>query len=232
MTVNKIEHLDFDKIYKVLRSSSISELDKTTFISNNRYEIRQIMSCVLDNENFQYLMQNRVLKKFRPLKNSYTKWGDKIILGKALNIPASQVPKYVKNVFHMLNDAKKLQACSLSTFDMIKTYVYRHGNQEELLAFFDYELKNSNDIQKCIKQNLSYNKNGVADYFVRPIHRMKYKTFVNLFEIVENNLNLACEQGKISKLDCVNLSKQSLVQLYVIRTNSQFINICSRFKVK
>ena len=74
MNVGKVDNLDFDKVYKVLNSSSLSEVQKTEFVLQNRSEIKKLVKIAINDKNYKALMDNRTLQKFRPLKNSYTKY--------------------------------------------------------------------------------------------------------------------------------------------------------------
>jgi len=230
MEIGKINNLTLDTMYKVLNSSSVTETDKVKFILENRTQIKHIMKYAINDVDFKALMANRTIQKFRPLKNSYTKWGDKLILSKALDIPIGEVPKYVKNVTAMLNDINNMKTLSDSTTEMIKTYVYRHGSKEQLVVFFNNELQKSKDIKKCINNNLQYYNNGIADYFIRPIHRMDNKTLIKLYNAITTNLEHAKSTGKISELDAKNLSKYSLIQIYIIQSNSKLINAIKNYK--
>ena len=42
------------------------------------------------------------------MKNSFTKRGDKQLLAKALELPVSQIPQYIKNVTETMADVEKL----------------------------------------------------------------------------------------------------------------------------
>ena len=229
MNVGKVDNLDFDKVYKVLNSSSLSEVQKTEFVLQNRSEIKKLVKIAINDKNYKALMDNRTLQKFRPLKNSYTKWGDKILLAQALDIPVSTVPKYIKNVVKIMHDIKKIKMVPSSTLEMLKTYVYRHGSKDELVLFFDYELNNAKNKIKCIQQNLTYYSGGVADYFIRPIHRMDNKTLVRLFDVVNKYVSQSQQNGQITQSEAAEFAKWSLVQIYTIQNNSKLINAVKNY---
>lgn len=229
MNVGKVDNLDFDKVYKVLNSSSLSEVQKTEFVLQNRSEIKKLVKIAINDKNYKALMDNRTLQKFRPLKNSYTKWGDKILLAQALDIPVSTVPKYIKNVVKIMHDVKKIKMVPSSTLEMLKTYVYRHGSKDELVLFFDYELNNAKNKIKCIQQNLTYYSGGVADYFIRPIHRMDNKTLVRLFDVVNKYVSQSQQNGEIAQRKAAEFAKWSLVQIYTIQNNSKLINAVKNY---
>ena len=96
MKIEKINNLDFDMLMKVLSSTQLSAYEKTAFVQKNQPKINQIMEIKISNADYKTLMQKRGLKKFRPLKNSFTKKGDKILLAKALKINPSEVVDYIK----------------------------------------------------------------------------------------------------------------------------------------
>lgn len=224
MNVEKIGSLNFDIIYKVLSSSNISDATKTKFIYKNRFEINNIVEKSINDDDFNWLMQNRALKKFRPIKNSFTKRGDKIILAKSLNIPVSDVPKYIKNVTNNLKHKNELAQIENVSVEKLKTYIYRHGNQDELVVFFDNELSKSKNIKKTLENNLKYNTNGLADYFIRPIHRMKNQTLIELFNVINKNISTEKEKGSISQKEMNEILNESFIKLYKIQQNSKLIN--------
>ena len=113
---------------------------------------------------------------------------------------------------------------------MIKTYVYRHGSKEEVVAFLDYELSKAIDIEKCLYRTFQYYSGGVADYFIRPIHRMNNKTLIHLFQVVNKNIKLAKTERRISDERCEKIAKWALIQIYKIQNNSKFINAIKTYK--
>jgi hypothetical protein len=230
MRIEKINNLDFDSLYKVLTSNKITDVQKTEFVLSNRGQIKQIMTHAIDNVDFKNLMDNRVLQKFRPLKNSYTKWGDKIILAKALEMPASKIPAYIREISESLKDIENMKFLPHSTMEMLKTYVYRHGTKDELVLFLDYELTKSKDKLRCLYRNLEYHSGGVADYFIRPIHRMDNKTLIKVFTVVDKHIKLTQKSGKISEAESQKLAKWALVQIYKIQNNSKLINAIKTYK--
>ena len=224
MKIEKIEHLDFATIEKILASNKITDSQKVQFVNNNKNQIEKIVVDKISETDFKTLMQNRNLVKFRPLKNSFTKKGDKLILAKALEINPSEVPNYVKNVKDAISDINSISFLSAEKINMIKTYVYRHGSKDELVAFLDYELKKAVDIEKTLYKTLTYYSGGIADYFIRPIHRMDNKTLVKVFNIINKNLEISKTEGKIGDVQSKKLAKWALVQIYKIQNNSKFIN--------
>ena len=213
--ISNIPKLDTYSLHKILISDKITDYDKMLFIKNNRTHIHNIMSVKLSDSEFLDMMQNRPLIRFRPLKNSYTKWGDKIILAKSLGILPSQLNEYIKNVTAALQDVNKMDKLPIGKIDSIKTYVYRHGTQEQVVTFLDYELQNSKDFLKTLHATLSYGNGGMADYFVRPVHKMKNKTLIDMYKVINYNLN--CHKETLPE----NISEQILAQLWNIQYNSK-----------
>ena len=223
MKVEKINVIDFDKIYKILTSSKISDAQKTQFIKNNRSAIKKVMLQNITSAEFKTLMDNRVLQKFRPLKNSFTKRGDKILLAKALELPPNQIPQYIKTTTEALNDIDNL-SLPKDKIDMLKAYVYRHGSKDELVAFLDYELTKTKDLEKTLYTTLRYHNKGVADYFIRPIHKMDNNTLVKVYRIIDKHIKKARENGQFSDAQSEKIAKWALIQIYKIQNNSKLIN--------
>ena len=59
--------------------------------------------------------------------------------------------------------------------------------KEQLVKFWDYKLGHIKDVIKYLYSTLEYNTGGIADYFVRPIHRMNNKTLIKLYHIQNNS---------------------------------------------
>lgn len=230
MKVNEIKPIDFLTIYNVLTSAQISDAQKTEFISHNRKQIKNIMLEQINSQEFMTIMETRAIKKFRPLKNSFTKAGDKIILAKALSMPPNMIPQYIKNVTQSLNDIEQLKFLSKDKMDMLKTYIYRHGTKDQIVLFLDYELTNAKDKIKTLYRTLEYHNQGVADYFIRPIHRLDNKTLLKLFKVISKHINQAYENKEISEMQSLKIAKWALVQIYNIQNNSKLLNAIKTYK--
>lgn len=231
MKISAVESLDFNKIKKVLTSSQITDAQKIQFIRSNKLEIKKIMEESITSSEFKSLMKARPLQKFRPLKNSYTKAGDKIILAKTLGISPSEVPSYIKNVTEALKDMDKLSFLSQERLDTIKTYVYRHGNKDEIVYFLNYELTRAKDTIKTLYHTLEYHNGGVADYFIRPIHRMDNNTMIRIYNIVDKHIKGLEKNGMLSEADGERIGRWALIKIYQIQNNSKFINAIKTYKV-
>ena len=223
MNIARLEPLSFNTIYNVLTNTHISDAQKAQFIRRNSIEIKKIVESKITSDEFKGIMSHRPLIRFKPLKNSYTKWGDKIILAKSLGIKPREVPEYIHNVSEAIKSGD-ISKHSKEEMETLKTYAYRHGSKDELLNFLDYELSQAGDILGILYRTLSYNTGGAADYFVRPIHRMNNKTLVSLYRIVDKNLTNAKNTGNITEEDHERTAEWALVRILKIQSNSKLIN--------
>lgn len=230
MKVEKIEPINWEYVQKVMTSNNLTEAQKAQFVKSNRTKIKEIIETKITSKEFENLMENRPLQKFRPLKNSYTKIGDKIILAKALSIEPNQVADYIKNVVNSMKDVKNINFLSPNTMDLIKSYVYRHGSKDELVAFLDYELTKSKHITESLYKNLNYYAGGIADYFIRPIHRMDNKTLVKLYNVIDKHIQISRQNGIITDEESKKLAEWTLIQIYKIQNNSKLINAIKTYK--
>lgn len=230
MKIQKIDKLNFETFQKVLESTSITDSQKVQFINQNIGQIEQIMKSKISNMDFKTLMQKRALIKFRPLKNSFTKKGDKIILAKALDINPSEVSSYIKNVAGSIQNINNIHGLSPEKMDMLKTYVYRHGSKDELVAFLDYELTQSKNLTESLYRTLNYYSGGIADYFIRPIHRMDNNTLIKVYRIIDKHIKKSITEGNLTDADSKLVAKWALVQIYKIQNNSKLINAIKTYK--
>ena len=224
MKVSKIEGINFEKIMEVMASTKISDTQKAQFIAQNQPQIKQIMDTKISNDEFKNMMEKRTIIKFRPLKNSFTKKGDKLLLAKALEINPSDVNGYIKNVSSAIENVEDLKFLPKDKIEMIKTYVYRHGSKDEVVNFLDYELTHTQNKMKTLHKTLTYYTGGVADYFIRPIHRMDNKTLIKIYKIINKHIQESYINGNISDVDNKKLAKWALVRIYKIQNNSKLIN--------
>lgn len=231
MKINKIEYLDIEALQNVLTSNKITEAQKTSFLLKNRSQISKIIETNITSTDFKNLMQNRTLQKFRPLKNSYTKWGDKIILAKALGIQPNEIPDFIRKISDTIRQEDDLKFLPVSKLEMIKSYIYRHGSKDDLVCFLDWELKHAKNILKTLYTTLNYYSGGVADYFIRPIHRMDNKTLIRIYHIINKNIKRCESKGDITDIDSKRIAKLALVRIYQIQNNSKFINAVKTYKV-
>lgn len=215
-------------IEKVLNSQKLSDKQKTEFIHNNQTEIKQVMQTKISKEEFAYLMKNRPLIRFRPLKNSFTKKGDKILLAKSLDIPLPDVDDYIDNIIETNFDIQ--HNVTRENIEKVKTYIYRHGKKSEVAAFLDYELSDVKTALEKLYKILDDNSGGLVEYFSRPIHRMDNKTLAKLYNIIDKRLNLSCEAGVISRDKKDEVAQWALVKIYQIQNNSKIIRAYNAYK--
>ena len=231
MKIEKIDNINFDALQKVLSSNQLSEVQKTKFVQQYRAEISKVVKAKISATNYKTLMRNRNLKKFRPLKNSFTKKGDKIILAKALNINPSEVNSYIKTAKENIHDIKKIDFLTPEKMELLKTYVYRHGSKDDLVMFLDYELTKTNDLLKTLNCTLRYYSGGVADYFIRPIHRMDNKTLIRIYDVINKHIKQNEIEGNLSEANSKEIALNALIRIYEIQQNSKFINAIKTYKV-
>ena len=134
MKVEKINQLDFDMLMKVMSSTRLTYTDKVNFVQKNRTKITQIMDIKISGADYNTLMQKRGLQKFRPLKNSFTKKGDKI---KRINESVIEIFQKVKfsitNVFYMPSTSTGVEK--------ITKLMVCVDNKNKKMAFVDYDSK-------------------------------------------------------------------------------------------
>lgn len=227
----KIEHINFETLHKVLTSNQLTEVQKTKFVLANKLEISKVLDAKISSADYKILMKNRNLKKFRPLKNSFTKKGDKIILAKALGITPSEIAGYIKTAKENIYDIKKIDFLTPEKMELLKIYIYRHGSKDDLVRFLDYELTQTKDLLKTLYTTLQYYSGGVADYFIRPIHRMDNKTLIRLFDVIDRHIKLDELEGRFTEADSKKNALNALARIYEIQQNSKFINAIKTYKV-
>lgn len=231
MIVSKIDNIDFYTLNRVLTSTKITDSQKVQFLRQNKTEIEKFAETNITSSEFAAIMKNRPLVKFQPMRNSFKKRGDKIILAHALKIQPSEVENYIKDVAEGLNELKDLDFLPKDTIDTLKTYIYRHGSKDQLITFLDYELTKSKDKVKTIYSTLEYHTGGIADYFIRPIHRMDNKTLIKMYKVLDKHINEEQKLGNISEADSEKIGKWALIKLYQLRHNSELINAVKTYKI-
>ena len=223
--------IDINTIREILSSNKIAQSKKIEFMRTNNTQIKQVLDNKLSGNEFVGLMKYRPLRKFKPLKNSFTKRGDKILLANALGIEPSQVDEYIANVQDALVDIDKLSFLPKDKLEAIKTYVYRHGTKDGIVVFLDYELKTSKDTLKTLYTTLDYHTNGLADYFIRPIHKMSNLTMIKLYGIIDKNLQAARNSGAITAEQYNKTAQWALIKIYQIQNNSKLINAVKTYNI-
>ena len=223
MEIQKIQNITLDKVSNVLSATHISVAQKETFLKMHSEAIHGLIAGKINTAAFRSIMKNRPLKIFRPFKNSLTKKGDRKILAEVLGIEPSELDSYIDEVSEKIEEGDT-DDLSEESIEKVKTYVYRHGDRNQVLTFLDYEISSAEDILGVLYRTLSYNAGGVADYYVRPIHRMNNRTLVSLYDVINKNLRKAKDTGNISETDKDRMAQWALVRIYEIQNNQKLQN--------
>lgn len=227
MDISSIKPLSLNTVQAVLSSKQISAQDKAQYIRSNRSAIKQLceVEMKITGKDFKTIMKNRPLQRYRPLKNSFTKRGDKILLAMSLGIKPEEVDDYVDDYFDniIIDNQKDIEKMDSDRLNKIKTYVYRHGTKEQVVNMLKFELSNVKDELQFLYQTLEYGTGGVADYFTRPIHKMDNTTLINLYDAIDTHLDSMEKAGSLSAAERDKTSQWALVRIYRIQNNSKFI---------
>jgi predicted RNA-binding protein len=221
---------DLVALRNILTSNKITDKQKAQFIKDNSLQIKNIIeSTPITGKEFKFMMHNRPLIKFRPLKNSFTKRGDKKILAETLDVDPIHVDSYINEVYEAILERGAILHPTDKT-EAVKTYVYRHGTKDQVVAFLDYELSKAKDLLGTLYSTLAYNTEGMADYFSRPIHRMDNETMAKLYNVIDKHLNASVESGALASTTADLTAKWALVKIYEIQNNSKLINAVKAYK--
>ncbi len=216
--------IDVYSLHHILATQALTDVQKLEFLKRHSTEVKGILEIELGTEDFNKIMANRPLMIFRPIKNVFTKAGDRVMLAKTLEIPPNELDAFLKKAVKILPKRNEASSVSEDKLHAVKTYIFRHGSQEQVIKFLDFELSRSKDIKKTLRQTLAYTKGGVADYFARPIHKMKDKTLIGLFETVCKNLSECQKSGELSENEVLTISRVVLARIYQLQENSKFKN--------
>jgi len=216
--VNPIDSLE---VYKILSSEKLTDKQKAEFIKNNSSAIKSIAKTEISKNEFKELMEHRPLIRFRPLKNSFTKQGDDILLAKSLNISKYEIRKYINSIIDSNFEIKN--SCDKDNIEKIKTYVYRHGTKSQVIAFLEYELSDVKTTLEKLYKTLELNSGGLCDYFSRPIHRMNNRTLAKLYNVIDKSLKNSANAGYISTEKLNSTAEWALVKIYEIQNNSKVL---------
>lgn len=220
--VKQISKVD---IYKILESQKLSNKQKAEFLKKNNIAIKDIMKSEISKAELKEIMSHRPLIRFRPLKNSFTKQGDDIILARALGISKKEIKKYINSIIDT-----NFENQHPDNIEKMKTYVYRHGTKDQVVAFLGYELSDVKTTLSKLYKTLELNSGGLADYFSRPIHRMDNKTLGKLYNTIDKSLRNSARSGYISNDDLNSTAEWALVKIYQIQNNSKLIRAYDVYK--
>ncbi len=227
-SINSVGVLNVAKIHKILASPELTDAQKADFIRKNSSEIKSVMKQEISRSEFAQMMQNRPLIRFRPLKNSFTKQGDKILLAKSLGISTKEIKKYINDIidtnFEIQDNLRK------DNIEKVKTYVYRHGTKDEVVAFLRYELSDVRTTLEKLYKTMEDNSGGLCDYFSRPIHRMSNITLGKLYNTIDSCLRESEKAGFITKEKYNSTAIWALVRIYQIQNNSKLIRAYNLYK--
>lgn len=223
--IQPVNAINAFEVHKVLASPKLTDGQKAEFIHKNSAAIKSLAEEKISKAEFQEIMAHRPLIRFRPLKNSFTKQGDNIILAKALNLNKMSVNKYINSVIE--SDFSNIDK---DTVEKLKTYVYRHGTKKQVVAFLEYELSDVKNILQILYKTLGDNMGGVADYFNRPIHRMDNLTMRKMYKAVDESLKKSTESGFISVEKQRETAEWALVRIYQIQNNSRLLRACQAYE--
>ena len=104
--IQPINSLTNVEIYKILSSDKLTDSQKAEFIKMNSAAVKNAADLEILASEFKEMMEHRPLVRFRPLKNSFTKQGDDIILAKALNIDKRSINIYINSLISSNFEAK------------------------------------------------------------------------------------------------------------------------------
>lgn len=226
--IDSIKPISFNEIQKILSSEKLTDAQKAEFIKKNSKEIKNTFKEEISKTEFLQLMQNRPLIKFRPLKNSFTKKGDKILLAKSLNIKENEINNYIYSIINTNFDIKG--NITKNNIEKVKTYIYRHGNKSQVIAFLEYELSDVKTTLEKLYKTMQDNSGGLCDYFSRPIHRMDNKTLAKLYNVIDKSLKKSVNEGNLTKEEYNSTAQWALVRIYQIQNNSKLIRACEYYK--
>ena len=208
-------------IYKVLSSQKISNADKCRYIRQHSDEIEDIAKNEISKEEFDYLMQNRPLIRFKPLKNSFTKHGDDILFAKSVGIDKSEINGFISGIIGSNFAIHNRQ--EWDNIEKTKSYVYRHGTKEQIVKFLEYELSDVKNVLDILYKTLDENSGGIAGYFSRPVHRMDNKTLTSIYRVIDNSLKNSMNAGYMDNEEYLRNSQKALIRIYEIQNNSRII---------
>lgn len=219
--ITGVNSIDTLKLHRILTSEKLTDKQKAEFIKKNTTAVKNIVKTEINKYEFEELMSERPLIRFRPLKNSFTKKGDTIILAKSLGIAEKDIKKYINSIiennFEIQDNLKK------DNIEKVKTYVFRHGTKAQVVSFLEYELSDTKTTLKKLYKTLEENSGGLCDYFSRPIHRMDNKTLGKLYNTIDKSLRSAEKAGVISKAEMNSTAEWALVKIYQIQNNSKLL---------
>ncbi len=216
----KIDAISALKITDISQLNKLSASEKVDVIQKNPNLLSEIKTTITK-ADYAQMMSQRPLIRFRPLKNSFVKKGDKIILAKSLDIDVSDVDSTIRSIIETNFEIQNAQ--TLDYIEKLKAYVYRHGKKDEVLAFLKYELSDVKTTLQMLYKTLDYETGGLCDYFQRPCHMMSNKTLKDIYEIIDESLKNANNSNTISDEVYYQSANWALKRIYQIQNDSRVI---------
>lgn len=223
--IQPINSLNALEVYKILSSEKLTNNQKAKFIKKNSVAIKNLAKTDITQNEFKELMTHRPLIRFRPLKNSFTKQGDDIILTKSLGITKKEIKKYINSIID-----NNFENQNKDDLEKVKTYVYRHGSKAQVISFLEYELSDVKTTLEKLYKTLEVNSGGLADYFSRPIHRMDNITLGKLYNTIDKSLKNSANAGYIKQDELNSHAEWALVKIYQIQNNSKVLRAYEAYK--
>lgn len=206
-------------VSKIVRNDSVAACAKSDLIKKNP-EALQNVQITINKSDFAHLMKNRPLIRFRPLRNSFIKRGDKMLLATSLGISEAEVGATIDDI---INTNFDITHFSYDNIEKIKSYVYRHGTKDQVLSFLENELSDVKTTLQKLYKTLDDNTGGLCEYYQRPCHMMNNETLEDIYNIVEGSLMNAQSAGTISQDDSACAAKWALKRIYEIQNDSRVI---------
>lgn len=223
MPIEKVSNIEItDKVRKVHEMRLECKLSKEEFkqISANNATVKMAAN------EYKALIKARPLIKYKPIKNSFAKRVDRGLLAEGLNIPEEDIETYIQGVIDknfVENYQVELSNCKKTIkqeeINMARTYVYRHGKQQQVLSYLDNELQTSGNILKTMYDTLNDELTGVASYYYRPCHPLSRDRAKEMYEIFTKHINKAHKSGQINKETALKTAQDALDIIIKIQDN-------------
>lgn len=212
----------------ILATNKLTNEQKFQFIKENMATIKSFNKEEIDVQDLKEILKSRPLIRFRPLKNSFTKQGDKILLAKSLNLKPKEVNGYINTL--VSEGIGTNSNISNDNIEKVKSYVFRHGTKKQVLKFLEHELSDTKNVLTNLYKTMEENAGGLFDYYQRPIHRMSNNNLAQLYQVIEKALKTAEKSGDIDKQALKYNSEWALVKIYQIQNNSKLIRAYHKYE--
>ena len=228
MSIEPIQPITPLYVNKVLATNKLTNEQKFQFLKENMAVIKSFNREEINMHELKEILKSRPLIRFRPLKNSFTKQGDKKLLSKALGIEPSQVDGYINSM--VKNGIGTDINIPVQNVEKVKSYVFRHGTKSQVIKFLEYELSDTKNVLTKLYKTMEENSGGLYDYYQRPIHRMSNNNLRQVYAVIENALKTSEKAGDIDKEALKFNSEWALVKVYEIQNNSKIIRAYNKYQ--